>query len=123
MFLEFQFFTLLHFLVADYRTVFRTRSNTYNGPFFAKTLNGFSLLTIFAKKLHRRYLVGLKIGLWLLAKGNKILSLLLFQFYKLNWENTQPKNMCDIVFEKAEGRGETVNRTSVYAKATVRRAP
>ena len=31
--------------------------------------------------------------------------------------------MCDIVFEKAEGRGETVNRTSVYAKVTVRRAP
>ena len=29
--------------------------------------------------------------------------------------------MCDIVFEKVKGRGGTVNRTSVYAEAAVRR--
>ena len=29
--------------------------------------------------------------------------------------------MCDIVFEKAKGRGRTVNRASVYAEAAVRR--
>ena len=29
--------------------------------------------------------------------------------------------MCDIVFEKAKGRGGTVNRTSAYGEAAVRR--
>ena len=29
--------------------------------------------------------------------------------------------MCDIVFEKAEGRGGTVNRTSDYAEAAFRK--
>ena len=29
--------------------------------------------------------------------------------------------MCDIVFDKAKGRGGTVNRTSVYAEAAVHR--
>ena len=29
--------------------------------------------------------------------------------------------MCDIVFEKAKGRGRTVNRASVYAEAAIRR--
>ena len=29
--------------------------------------------------------------------------------------------MCDIVFEKTEGSGGTVNRTSVYAEAVVQR--
>ena len=29
--------------------------------------------------------------------------------------------MCDIVFEKAKGHGGTVNRTSVYVEAEVRR--
>ena len=29
--------------------------------------------------------------------------------------------MCEIVFKKAKGRGGTVNRSSVYGKATVRR--
>ena len=32
-------------------------------------------------------------------------------------------NMCDIFFEKTKGRGGIVNRTSVYAEATVRRVP
>ena len=36
--------------------------------------------------------------------------------FKLSPENTQPENMCDIVLEKAKGRGGTVNRTSVYAE-------
>ena len=56
-------------------------------------------------------------GAWLRFK---ILSLLLLQIYKWSWENTQPENTCDIVFEKTKGRGGTVNRTSVYAKAAVR---
>ena len=52
-------------------------------------------------------------------KGFEILSLLLLQVYKLSRENTQPENMCDIVFEKTKGRGRTVNRTSAYAEAAV----
>ena len=50
-----------------------------------------------------------------------MLSSLLLPAYKLNWKNTQPENMCDIVFEKAKGHGETVNKTSVYDEAAVRR--
>ena len=46
----FQFFTLLHILLAIYRGVIRTLSNIYKGAFFAKILNGFKLLTIFKKK-------------------------------------------------------------------------
>ena len=45
----------------------------------------------------------------------------LFPAYKLSRKNTQPENMCDIVFEKAKGRGGTVNRMSIYGKAAVRR--
>ena len=40
---------------------------------------------------------------------------------KLSRKNTHPENMCDIVFEKAKGRGGTVNRTCVYGEAAVRR--
>ena len=36
-------------------------------------------------------------------------------------KNTQPENMCNIVFEKAKGCGRTVNRASVYAEAAVRK--
>ena len=43
----------------------RNWSNIYNGDFFAKILNGFKLLTIFTKKLHRRCSNGLEIGIWL----------------------------------------------------------
>ena len=50
----------------------------------------------------------------------EILSSLLFPVYKLSRENTQPENMCDIVFEKAKVHGGTVNRTSDYAEAAVR---
>ena len=46
----------------------------------------------------------------------EILSSLLLPVYKLSRENTQPENMCDIVFGKAKGRGGTVNRASVYGK-------
>ena len=49
------------------------------------------------------------------------MSSLLFPFSKLSRENTQPENMCDIVFEKAEGRRGKVNRTSVYVEVVVRR--
>ena len=48
-------------------------------------------------------------------------SSFLFQFYKLSRENTQPENMCDIVFEKAQGRAGKVNRTSVYGEAAVQK--
>ena len=65
-------FALLHLLVAAYRGVFRTQSNIYNGAFFPKILNGFKLLTILARKLHRRCLTRLKIDLWLLAIGLEI---------------------------------------------------
>ena len=36
-------------------------------------------------------------------------------------KNTQPENMCNIVFEKEKGCGRTVNRVSVYAEAAVRK--
>ena len=45
----------------------------------------------------------------------------MFPISKLSRENTQPENMCDIVFERAEGLGETVNRTSVHAEVAVER--
>ena len=44
----------------------------------------------------------------------------LFQVYNLSRENTYPENMCGIVFEKTKGRGETANRTILYAEAGVR---
>ena len=40
---------------------------------------------------------------------------------KWNQKNTQPENICDIVFEKVKGRGGTVNRTSLYGETAVRR--
>ena len=57
---------------------------------------------------------GLKMGFWLRVWNN-------FPVYKLTRKNTQPEIMCDIVFDKAKGRGGTVNRTSVYAEAAVQR--
>ena len=39
----------------------------------------------------------------------------------LSRENTQPENTCDIVFEKKKARGVTVNGTSVYTEAAIRR--
>ena len=50
----------------------------------------------------------------LLAKVSNT-ELTLLPSYKLSTKNTQPENMCDIVFDKAKGCGGTVNRTSVYA--------
>ena len=49
------------------------------------------------------------------------MSSLLFPVYKLSRENTQPEDMCDIVFEKLQGRAGKVNRTSVSAEAAVQR--
>ena len=43
----------------------------------------------------------------------------MFPVHKLKRENTQPKNMCDIVFAKVKGRGGTVNITSDYAEAPI----
>ena len=45
----------------------------------------------------------------------------MFPAYKLNRKNTHPENIQDIVFEKVKGHGGTVNRTSVYAEAAVRK--
>ena len=41
------------------------------------------------------------------------MSSLLFPVFKLSRENTQPKNMCDIIFENTKG---------IYAEATVQRS-
>ena len=41
--------------------------------------------------------------------------------YELSQENTQPDNMWDIGFEKAESNGGTVNRTSLYAEVAIQR--
>ena len=51
----------------------------------------------------------------------EILSSFLFSVYKLIRENTQLEIMCDIAFENAKGCGGTVNTTSVYTEAAVRR--
>ena len=48
-----------------------------------------------------------------------MLSLLLFPTYKLSRENTQPENMCDIVFGKAQDRAGKVNRMSGFDEAAV----
>ena len=45
-----------------------------------------------------------------------------FIFYAV-WENTQPENMRDIVFEKKKGYGGTVTRTRDYAEKAVRKVP
>ena len=39
---------------------------------------------------------------WVAGVWFEILSLLLFQVYKLTRENTQPNNMRDIIFEKKQ---------------------
>ena len=41
--------------------------------------------------------------------------------YELSQGNTQLENMWDISFEKAKSNGGTVNRTSLYAGAAVRK--
>ena len=46
---------------------------------------------------------------------------LLAKSLKLIPKNTQSENMCGIVFEKAKGRSWTVNRTSFYGEAAIRR--
>ena len=45
----------------------------------------------------------------------------MFPTYKLSRQNTQSENMSDIAFEKATGRGRTVNRASGNAEGIVRR--
>ena len=50
-----------------------------------------------------------------------MLNPLLFPAYKLSRKNTQPEDMCCIVFEKTKGRRKTANRGSVYAEAAVRK--
>ena len=42
----------------------------------------------------------------------------MFPVYKLSRKNTQPENLCDIVFEKAKGRDGTVNRASVKGRSS-----
>ena len=95
--------------MAAYRGTFRTLWNIYKGAFFAKIINSFKLLTIFEKRLRRRCSTRLKIGVWLRVLN---IELTLVPSRKLSRENTQPENMCDIVFEKTKSRGGTVNRAS-----------
>ena len=102
-------------MVTPYRDTFKTWLNIYNGVFFAKILNGVELLTFLQEKVHPRCLTRLKIGFWLRALHIELKKKITLR------KNTQPENMWDIVFEKAKS-GRKVNRASVYAEATVRRA-
>ena len=45
----------------------------------------------------------------------------MFPMYKFSREDTQPENMCDIVFEKVQVRAGKINLTSAYAEPSVRR--
>ena len=49
-----------------------------------------------------------------------MLRSLLFSNYKVTRGSTQPVNMRDIVFERAKGRGVTVNRMAQYVETVVR---
>ena len=86
--------------------------------FFAKIPNGVELLTFSQEKLHPRCLTRLKIGFWLRVLH---IELTFAPNLKIKPKKTQAEKMCDIVFEKAKGRGRKVNRASVYAEAAVRR--
>ena len=92
------------------------RRNIFKGAFLRKYLTHLSCW-LFSKKKASSLMFDLVVGVWL--RVCEILGLLLFQVYKLSQENTQPENMCVIVFEKTKGRGGTVNRTSVYVEAAV----
>ena len=50
-----------------------------------------------------------------------MLSSLLFAVFKLIQENTQPQNMCDIVFKVTASRGGAMSRAGIYAETAVRR--
>ena len=112
------------------------------------------MLTIFAKKLYRRYLTGLKIGFWLRVwnieltpskhtalfqrlsdvyttattslgrlidlKTGSCVYWALVPSLQIKPKNTEPENICDVVFEKAKGRRANVNRRNVYAEAAIR---
>ena len=51
-----------------------------------------------------------------LAKSLKYWAYSYSKSNKLSQENTQPENICHIVFEKKKGCGGIVNRTSVMLK-------
>ena len=85
--------------------------------FFDKIPNGVELLTFSQEKLHPRCLTRLQVGFWLRVLHNELTFAPNLQ---LSRKNTQPEKMCDIIFEKAKGRGSKVNRASVYAEAAVR---
>ena len=106
-----------HLLVAAYRGVFRTSSNIYEGAFFAQILNAFKLLIIFENKAPLQtfdLVVGVLLRFW-------SIELTLVPSCKLSQENTQPENMCEIVFEKTKSRGGIANRMSVYAEAAIQK--
>ena len=86
--------------------------------FFAKIPNGVELLTFSQEKLHPRCLTRLKRSFWLRVLH---IEFTFIPNQQIRPKNTQPENMCDIVFEKAKGRSRTVNRASVYAEVAVRR--
>ena len=76
------------------------------------------MLTTFEEKLHRRCLSGLEIGFCLMVWNIELTHVPSLQ---IKPKNNQPENMGDIIFEKEKGRGGTVNRTSLYVEAAVRR--
>ena len=55
----------------------------------------------------------------MLTSGVEILSSPLLAVYRLSRENAQPENMCDVVFDRAKGRGGTLNRNDGYAQAAI----
>ena len=118
-FLKYQFPTLVHLLVAAYRGAIRTWRTSQWNFFFHKYLTVLSFL-LFTQKRSIVWVMFEWVENRLLTQGLKILSLLLLPAYKLNPKNTQPENMCNIVFENAKVCYGTVNRTNVSAEAAVR---
>ena len=106
--------------MTDYRGVFRTGSNIYNGAVFAKIINDFKLSTTFAQKAPSQMFDWVEnwlraSGSWLkvwneLSRGNYA--------YKSRRGNTPPENMCDIAFEKAKSRGRKVTERVTSRRPT-----
>ena len=86
--------------------------------FFANVLNGFKLLTIYAKKVHRRCSTWLKLGFCLRACN---IELALVYSLQIKPKKYSTRKLCDIVFQNAKVHDGTVNRTNVYTEAAIRR--
>ena len=64
-FLSFQFFTLLNFLVVTYRGVFKTQLTNYHEVFCENSKRVLAVNYFCIKKAPRRGSIGLKIRFWL----------------------------------------------------------